>query len=172
MADKLTDKQAKFVDEYLIDLNATQAALRAGYSKDTSYAIGFENLKKLEIQTAIQKRQKELKESTQITQERILKEESCLAFSDFEDLFSPDGTTIAPRDIPEHLRRAISGVEIIERWVKGRDDEPEKEVKYKYRLWDKGRSLERISKHLGMYPMPGSSKDNPLHHEIVVTKDE
>lgn len=53
---KLTAKQQKFVDEYLIDLNATQAAIRAGYSKKTAYSVGAENLKKPEIQNAIDER--------------------------------------------------------------------------------------------------------------------
>ena len=52
---KLTDKQQMFVKEYLIDLNATQAALRAGYSEKTAYSIGHENLKKPEIAAAITK---------------------------------------------------------------------------------------------------------------------
>lgn len=169
MGEKLTDKQAKFVDEYLIDLNATQAAIRAGYSEDTATVIGCQNLIKLNIQTAIQKRQQELKESTQITQERILKEESCLAYSDLEGLFSNTGTLVSPKELPESLRRAISSVEVIERWIKGKDDEMEKEVKYKYRFWDKGRALERISRHLGMY-----EKDNkfPKEMRIIVTKEE
>ncbi len=51
----LTAKQQRFVDEYLIDLNATQAAIRAGYSPKSAYSIGQENLKKPEIQEAIQK---------------------------------------------------------------------------------------------------------------------
>ena len=46
MENKLTDKQRRFCEEYCIDLNATQAAIRAGYSKDTAGVIGCENLKK------------------------------------------------------------------------------------------------------------------------------
>ena len=57
---KLTPRQQKFVDEYLKDLNATQAAIRAGYSKKTAQPIGAQNLCKLMIQAAIQKRRKEL----------------------------------------------------------------------------------------------------------------
>ena len=52
----MTKKQKRFVDEYLIDLNATQAAVRAGYSPNTAYSIGAENLKKPEIQNAIDER--------------------------------------------------------------------------------------------------------------------
>ena len=60
MADKkLTAKQQRFCDEYLIDLNATQAAIRAGYSKKTAYSIGNENLKKVEIKEYIEHRMAE-----------------------------------------------------------------------------------------------------------------
>lgn len=70
----LTDKQKRFVDEYLIDLNATQAAIRAGYSEKTAGAVGFENLKKPEIQEAIAKAQLERSERTKITKDLVVKE--------------------------------------------------------------------------------------------------
>ena len=54
---KLTDKQKRFVEEYLVDLNATQAAIRAGYSEQTAYSIGQRLLKKVEVQEAIQQAQ-------------------------------------------------------------------------------------------------------------------
>lgn len=56
----LTDKQRRFVEEYTVDFNATQAAIRAGYSEDTAYSIGSENLKKPEIDRAIRSRLNEL----------------------------------------------------------------------------------------------------------------
>ena len=152
MAEDLTPKQAKFVEEYLIDLNATKAAIRAGYSPKTAYSIGFENLKKPDIQEAIQARQKELQTETQITQVRVLQEEAKLAFQDIGELFGEDGYLLPVNEIPEDARRAIAGIEITERFLPARqDEEPEKEVKFKYRMCDKGRSLERVSKHLGLY---------------------
>ena len=87
MAKKLNKRQAKFVDEYLIDLNATQAALRAGYSPKTARFIGCQNLTKVNISEAIQERQKELQKETQITQVRVLQEEARLAFQDVWDCF-------------------------------------------------------------------------------------
>ena len=56
---KLTDKQKKFIDEYLVDLNATQAAIRAGYKEKAAYRTGAENLRKPQIQEEIQKRMEE-----------------------------------------------------------------------------------------------------------------
>ena len=141
---ELTPKQANFVEEYLIDLNATQAAIRAGYSEKSAESIGHENLSKPKIYEKIQARRKELQESLQITQERILEEEARLAFVDVRFLFDENGDLLPIHKIPEDARRAIAGVEVT-------DLEKVKGVKRKYRLSDKGRALERISKHLGLY---------------------
>ncbi len=69
----LTPKQQRFVDEYLVDLNATQAAIRAGYSAKTAHSMGAENLIKPEVQKAIQAAQAKLSASLNITQEAVLK---------------------------------------------------------------------------------------------------
>lgn len=70
----LTDKQKRFVDEYLIDLNATQAAIRAGYSEKTANRIGPELLVKTCIQDAISKAKAERSERTKITKDLVVKE--------------------------------------------------------------------------------------------------
>ena len=85
MAAKLTPKQRRFVNEYLIDLNATQAAIRAGYSKKTAQQIGAENLSKPVIQAEIQKRQTKLQNKLEITQERVLQELASIAFANGAD---------------------------------------------------------------------------------------
>lgn len=71
---KLTDKMERFCQEYLVDLNATQAAIRAGYSENTAGAIGFENLKKPEIESRIQELQKNRSDKFKIDQESIIKD--------------------------------------------------------------------------------------------------
>ncbi|MCI8594977.1 MAG: terminase small subunit [Oscillospiraceae bacterium] len=68
----LTPKQARFVQEYLVDLNATAAAKRAGYNPKTAYSIGQENLKKPEIQSAIQQAKKARRERTEVTQDYVI----------------------------------------------------------------------------------------------------
>ena len=70
----LSEKQRRFVDEYLIDLNATQAAIRAGYSEKTANEMGAQNLAKLSIKSEIEKRINDRKERTQITQDKVLKD--------------------------------------------------------------------------------------------------
>lgn len=82
----LTAKQQRFVDEYMIDLNATQAAIRAGYSPDTAGAIGHENLKKPEIQLALAEARRAQQERTQITADRWLQEVALIALADAREL--------------------------------------------------------------------------------------
>jgi phage terminase small subunit len=82
VADKLTNKQQRFVEEYLVDCNATQAAIRSGYSAKTAGAIGEENLKKPEIADAIAERRKLLSEKLEITQEMVIAELAKIGFSD------------------------------------------------------------------------------------------
>lgn len=81
---KLTDKQKKFCEEYLIDLNVTQSAIRAGYSEKTAYSIGSENLKKPEIQNYLSGLMKIQSGRTGITADKILVELSKVAFADAE----------------------------------------------------------------------------------------
>ena len=73
MATKMTAKMQRFCDEYLIDLNATQAAIRAGYSKRTAYSIGVENLKKPEIKAYIDRRMAEKEAALIANQDEVLK---------------------------------------------------------------------------------------------------
>lgn len=70
---KMTDKQKRFCDEYLVDLNISQAAIRAGYSKKTAYAIGQENLKKPIIKEYIEKRMAEKEAALIAGQDEVLK---------------------------------------------------------------------------------------------------
>ncbi len=70
----LTDKQRRFVSEYLVDLNATQAAIRAGYSEKAARAIGSENLTKPDIQKAIQKARTRQQSRVEVTADDILRE--------------------------------------------------------------------------------------------------
>lgn len=79
---KLTEKQKKFCKEYLIDLNATQSAIRAGYSPKTAGSTASENLKKPEIQNYLSKLMQERSERTGITADNVLKEIQKVAFSD------------------------------------------------------------------------------------------
>ncbi len=145
MANKLTPKQRRFIDEYLIDLNATQAAIRAGYSEKTAYSIGLQNLKKLEIQAEIQKRRNRLQNKLEITQERVLQELAAIAFANGADYAKvvnsgllPTVEMIPTEELPPEKLPAIAGIKANQYGV---------EVK----LHDKVKALELLGKYLGTF---------------------
>ena len=91
MAD-LRDKQEKFCIEYLIDLNATQAAIRSGYSEKTARQMGTENLSKPVIQQRIQELRLQASAESGVTPARVLKELEYIAFASSESITRGDGS--------------------------------------------------------------------------------
>lgn len=150
---KLTDKQEIFCKEYLIDLNATQAAIRAGYSKKTAKDIGCQNLAKLYIAKRIQDLMQERSERVQITQDRVLQEYARLAFLDVRKLYNENGDLLHVTDLDDDTAAAISGLEIArEGGYKNKADEDEAPTYiHKYKLSDKRGALSDVARHLGMF---------------------
>lgn len=137
----MTKKQKLFVEEYLIDLNATQAAIRAGYSPDTAGSIGGENLKKPEISAAIAKAMAERSKRTGINQDRILQEIAKLALVNIDDVVDLKTGKIKKTATKEDLA-CIQSIKI-----KPTEFGTEREIKF----YDKKGSLEMAGKHLGMF---------------------
>lgn len=151
----LTSKQARFIEEYLLDLNATQAAIRAGYSAKTAYSIGQEILKKPEIQEAICQAQKDRSERTKIDQDWVIKRLAALADADIKRVATWDASGIALADSDELTWEdtyTISEV-ILEETIKETEGGQELIMKRQKRLKqaDKKGPLELIGKHLGMF---------------------
>jgi phage terminase small subunit len=93
-AAKLTAKQSKFVSEYLIDLNATQAAIRAGYSEKTAYSIGEENLRKPEIAKSIQEAMTKREKRIEITQDMVLADIEAIKRHAMKEGFDAQGNKV------------------------------------------------------------------------------
>ena len=90
MSKGLTPKQQRFVEEYLVDLNATQAAIRAGYSAKTANRVASENLSKPDIAAAVQAQRAKVSEVAQVEAVRVVKELACIALSDVRKVFNKD----------------------------------------------------------------------------------
>lgn len=141
----MTAKQERFVEEYLIDLNATQAAIRAGYSPDSARDIGCENLTKPNIKAAIDRAMAERSRRTGINQDRVIQEIAKLAFLNPVDVIDMDEATVrgeAHRDDTA----CIASVKV--KNIPTDDGAiTEREVK----TYDKLKALELLGKHLGMF---------------------
>ena len=145
MAKKLTAKQQRFVEEYLIDLNATQAAIRAGYSPKTAHEQGAQLLAKLSIKEEVDKVLAERSRRTGITQDRVLRELAKIAFVNTLQVVDTDDAKVR-HDIDEDDAAAIASVKV--KTIPTEDgDIVEREVK----LHDKLKALELLGRHLGMF---------------------
>ena len=161
----LTDKQKRFCDEYLIDLNATQAAIRAGYSQKRASEQAYQLLQKTTVQDYIQKRKADRVERVEITQDFVLAELKAIASVNATDyariveknatalvdgveiqLYDAEGNPVKYRTVEPILTDELTEIQKKALAVikKGRDG-------FEIRPYDKLKVLELIGKHLGMW---------------------
>ena len=159
---KLTAKQEKFCNEYLIDLNATQAAIRAGYSEKTAMEQGYQLLHKTSVSGFIQERQKELQEETRITQKKVLEEYAKIAFSDIRQLFDGNNRLLEIKDIPDGIASCLSSVEVDEIFGQSMEGKVQIGETKKVKVWNKINALDSLARHFGMF-----EKDNEQSKPVV-----
>ena len=138
----LTAKQKRFVEEYLVDGNATQAAVRAGYSEKTARPMGAENLTKPAIREALAEAQKARSERTGITAAKVLQEYAHIAFADIRRIVEWEGNKLtlkASRELSEADAASISEV----------SQSSNGDIRVKFH--SKSSALDSIAKHLGMF---------------------
>lgn len=145
----LTDKQLSFCYEYLIDLNATQAAIRAGYSKKTARKIGCENLSKPDIQDKITILTSKRNEDASTTSLDVLNRLVEIDSLDVADILNDDGSMLAINQWPKAWRVSISGVDISE--IASIKEGSDLQAIIKKIKWpDKLRNLEMIGRHVNV----------------------
>lgn len=159
MAAQMTEKQRRFCDEYLIDLNATRA-YKAAYpsvKKDESaHACAAKLLRKATVKSYLDERIRERQKRTEITQDRVLREIAAIAFADIGDVVSVSGGAVCLVDtdgLPEEKRKMISGIK------EGREGV---EVK----MYDRLKALELLGKHLGMFD---DKRDAERREPVTIT---
>lgn len=143
----LTPRQERFVEEYLLDLNATRAALRAGYKHRD---MGRQLLTHPHVVDAIASRKLARGEQFEVKAEHVLRELVRLASVDVTLAFNADGSMKPLDEIPLDTRRAIAGIEIEEERY-GKDGELVRGRVKKLRFTTKDRALELLGKHLGLF---------------------
>lgn len=145
----MTPKQQRFVDEYLVDLNASAAARRAGYSARVANRIGFENLSKPVIASAIAIAKVSRSERTKIDADWVLRTLAEEKAADLAALFEDDGSMKRVGDWPEVFRRGlVVGVESFEEYAGSGMDRVATGMVRKIKLTDRVKHLALIGKHV------------------------
>lgn len=142
---KLAEKQRLFVEEYLIDLNATQAAIRAGYSPRTAQEQGSRLLSNAMVRACVDKALAERSKRTGVNAERVVRELAKLGFVNAADVINFREATVLSDAESEDLA-AIASVKV--KVIPTEDgDIVEREVK----MYDKTKALELLGRHLGLF---------------------
>jgi phage terminase small subunit len=144
----LTAKQARFVEEYLTDRNATQAAIRAGYSPKTAKSIGQENLTKPDVAAALAARSTQQSARLQVEADQAREQNAFIVTFDPADLFDTLGRLLPVRLMPRHVRCALRSIEVVKRNLTRGDGATD--TTYKVQFWDKLKAIEMEYKHFGL----------------------
>jgi len=131
-----------------VDLNATQAAIRAGYSPKTAEQQGFHLLRNPKITQTIQEGQAKQLAKADLTAVRVLEEMRRLAFSDVRDLFDEQGNLRPIHTLTSEQSACISGLEVIIKNAKAGDGVTD--TVHKVKVWDKPKVLDMLGKHFGI----------------------
>lgn len=148
--DNLTDKQRRFCEEYVVDWNATQAAIRAGYSEKTAEAIGFENLRKPKIAEYIDHCRNNTAQLAGISALMVANEYKKIAFSSLADLKIDWNEVKEWDDLTDEQKAVISEIETTTRTLKSDGEGTVIDVKVKVKLHSKEKALEALRKMFGM----------------------
>ena len=146
----LSPKQARFVAEYLVDLNGTQAAIRAGYSPKTANEQAAQLLAKLSISESVQAGQSKRLNKLDITADRVLSEFARIGFSDLRNVFDASGALLPPGQMTDDTAASIASVEVTKETTRKHGDAVISEAVTKVKAWDKIRALEALAKNLGL----------------------
>jgi phage terminase small subunit len=148
----MTPKQTRFVAEYLANgLNATKAAISAGYSEKTAASIGEENLKKPEISAAIKARTDKIMERLEVTSDMVVQEIAKLAFFDPIHLLNSDGSVKQVHEIDARHRVSIAGFDVCELFEGSGDQKHAYGLLKKVKLADKSRNLEMLGRYFKLF---------------------
>lgn len=145
--DVLTERQRKFCEEYMIDLNGKQAAIRAGYSEKSSALHATALLRMPKVAEELKRLMDARAQRTEVSQDRVLLEIARLAFNDPRKAFDDSGNILPIKEWPDEVAAAVSSIEILE--TKSGDETLFVQTK-KIKFWDKSKNLDLAARHLGM----------------------
>lgn len=150
---KFPPKQQRFVEEYLVDFNATRAAMRAGYKAKNADVVGAQLLRKTLVAAAIEKGRAKLAAKSEVSAERVLAELSKLGFANMQDYMRGGADGDPFLDFSKLTRDQAAALQevTVEDYVDGRGDDARQVKRVKFKLADKRAALVDLGKHLGMF---------------------
>jgi phage terminase small subunit len=168
--DELTPKIKRFCEEYLKDLNGTQAAIRAGYSAKTANEQSSKLLAKVNIQNYVSELKKSLSDKNEGLAQQVIDELKKLGFANIQDYIGPQNDI---KDLTTIARDNAAAVESIKKTVTefgGAGDSSGKKTTIQFKLYDKISALEKLGRHLGIFELDNQQKAAVIN--VNITDDD
>ena len=166
----LTAKQQRFVEEYLVSLNGTRAAIRAGYSPKTARAIACENLNKPEIAAAVTRGNEARRKQSQTDTRRVLEGLRRIAFSNIQAIFDKDRTIKHPSKWSQEAWDGIKSIRYSEKLAPGPGGKKMRVIsRAAIRKNDSLKALDLLGEHLGLFQAPAQQQQRAEF--VVLDKD-
>lgn len=157
----LNPKQKRFCEEYIVDLNATQAAIRAGYSKKTAHVIGFEHLSKPKIQEYISTLRAEQEKRTEITADMVVAELAKIGFANMQQYVNGGNNVLELKNLDSKVTAAVSKVKTTLK--------EDGSVITEIGLYDKVAALEKLGRHLGIFEKDNAQQQGEINPVVNIT---
>ena len=175
--DKLRPKIRRFVEEYLVDLNGAQAAIRAGYKKKAARVQASKLLTNPNVVEAVQELREKLSRKCELTIERTLQEIAHVAFSSAKRLYGPDGSPIKIEELDDDTAAAIAGIEMLEVYEGSGADRVFVGHTKKYKLHSKTEALNMAGRYFKLFTdktelTDGDGKSYVVAVPVKVTTEE
>jgi phage terminase small subunit len=168
--DKLTPKIKRFCEEFIKDLNGTQAAIRAGYSKKTANEQAARLLANVSVQNYLSELKKTLSDKNEGLAQQVIDELKKVGFSNIHDYITQDNEI---KDLTTITRDKAAAVESIKKTVtefSGGGEAPGKKTSVQFKLYDKISALEKLGRHLGIFELDNQQKAATIN--VNITDDD
>lgn len=166
----LNDKQERFCREYIIDLNGTQAAIRAGYSGKTANEQAAALLAKISIQERVAELKAEVSQRLEITADMVVRELWAIGTYNVQDFLNDDNTIKQIAEITRDTAKPITGIKVTEKTV-GFEETTETTVTTELKFADKRAALVDVGRHLGIFEKDNRQKQQPVNMDSLTDDD-
>jgi phage terminase small subunit len=168
----IADKHKRFCEEYMIDLNGKQAAIRTGYSEDRAEVTASELLTREDVKVYLIELKRQASDKLEIKRERVLKEFACIAFADIRKYYDQDGNLLSPSDLDDDAAAALAGIEVFEEFEMTKGTKKKTGNTKKIKIWNKLQALDSLAKHLGLFEEDNKQKTQDLDLNNLTTEEK
>lgn len=168
----MNDKHKRFCEEYMIDLNGKQAAIRTGYSEDRAEVTASELLAREDVKLYLIELKRKAADKLEIKRDRVLKEYARIAFADIRKYYDEGGNLLSPDQLDDDAAAALAGIEVFEEFEMAKGTKKKIGNTKKIKLSNKLQALDSLAKHLGLFEEDNKQKTQDFDLSNLSTEEK